>query len=125
MVPPYLGVPVEVGLAAVVGEAPGEVTTGAVELGLGAAEVVAPGAVAAGAEVVVAGVVEEPELQPVTIRTVTSRTRNATDNFFIRFPPISLTTLFVQPLIIIKQVTENDHPSFRRQDFSGNLKMTI
>jgi hypothetical protein len=99
MVPPYLGVPVAVGLAAVVGEAPVEVTTGVVELGLGAAEVVAPGPVAAGvvadgAEVVAAGVVEEPELQPVTIRTVTSRTRNATDNFFIRFPPISLIALF-------------------------------
>jgi hypothetical protein len=100
MVPPYLGVPEAVVLGAAVGEAPGEVTTGAVELGLGAADVVAPGAVttgavAAGTELVVAGVVEEPELQPVTIRTVTSRTRNATDNFFIRFPPISLMALLI------------------------------
>jgi hypothetical protein len=92
MVPPYLGALVEVGVAAAVEDAPGAVAAGVVAAGLLAAGVVlpgavAPGVVAAGAEVV-AGVVEGLELQPVTIKTAISRTRNGTISFFNQLPPI-------------------------------------
>jgi hypothetical protein len=97
MVPPYLGAVVEVGEETAVVDVLGAIAAGVVAAGLLAAGVVLPGAVApgvvtAGAEVVVAGVVEGLELQPVTTKTAISRTRNGTNSFFNQLPPF----IFIQ-----------------------------